>query len=210
MFERLVLEQIKSTLIDLYGKEQHAFRPLGSTTTALVKIMDEISVSLDSKDTYAVHLTCLDVSKAFDRLQHAGLINYLLDCGVNSGFICSLRSYFQNRRANVKCDGKFGPTFMVMSGVPQGSVLGPHLIGGIPFHWGSILINLQAAKMVKYADDITIIEAIPSLKSTSCLPSICTSINELGFEINYSKSKQLCIQRSLENERCYHSAVVAV
>ena len=64
VFERLVLNNVKSHLLNCYDKDQHAYRPDGSTTSALVSIMDRITKSLDESDTVAVRVTCLDLSKA--------------------------------------------------------------------------------------------------------------------------------------------------
>ena len=127
LFERIILKSVKQELLCLYGAQQHAFRPRGSTTSALVQIHDTITRYLDMSNVDAVRLTCLDLSKAFDKLHHNRLLNYLAANDVNKGFVLWLRDYLCDRQQRVKINGNFGPTIHILSGVPQGSVLGPYL-----------------------------------------------------------------------------------
>ena len=67
----------------------------------------------------------LDLSKAFDRFWHAGIIHKLKSYGI-SGQIFGLISYFlSNRQSRVVLDGKSSEEYLVNAGVPQGSILGP-------------------------------------------------------------------------------------
>ena len=67
----------------------------------------------------------LDISKAFDRVWHAGLLHKLKSYGI-SGQIFSLISFFlSNRQLRVVLDGKSSQEYPVNAGVPQGSILGP-------------------------------------------------------------------------------------
>ena len=73
--------------------------------------------------TWAV---ALDISKAFDRVWHAGLLHKLKSYGISRqifGFI----SFLSNRRLRVVLDGKSSQEYPVNAGVPQGSILGPTL-----------------------------------------------------------------------------------
>ena len=72
---------------------------------------------------------CLDLSKAFDKLQHNRLINYLSTRGMNHGFLSWLLSYLQHRSFSIEICNRLGPIVEIHSGVPQGSVLGPFLFG---------------------------------------------------------------------------------
>ena len=93
VFEQLIMDRVKDRLISYYGKQQHAFRPFGSITSALIDITNTISLALDSHDVRAVHLPCLDVSKAFDKLHHNRLLNYLNDREMDHGFLLWLKSF---------------------------------------------------------------------------------------------------------------------
>ena len=197
VFELLILNRMKKPLISLYGKKQHAFRPLGSTVSALIDVVDTISSSLDSRQTLAVHMTCLDLTKAFDKLQHNRLLNYLNARQIKPGFLKWLHSYLTDRRQYVFLNGAAGPIFKITSGVPQGSVMGPYLFAAF---MGQISSESDNEKVVMDADDMTVIETATH-SSSSSLDMIKTQITEMGLSINVSKSTQLCFNRSRDH-RC--------
>ena len=196
VFERLVLKEMKKSLISLYGRNQHAYRPFGSTTSALVSLHDEVTSALDLNDTIAVRLICLDLSKAFDCLQHHRLLNFLESKGVDHGFLVWLKSYLSFRNFQVKVNNRCGPLVKCISGVPQGSVLGPFLFASF---MGSVNFNnVQNIKCIKYADDVTIIEVMKSPDQVQ-LSSHCIStlFSDVGLFLNESKCKELIFQRSV-------------
>ena len=82
-FEQLVLDH---DLLNLYEQQQHPFRPLASTTRALIDIVASLSSHLDSRETFAGHVTCLDLTKALDKLHHNRLLNiatvFYADCSL--------------------------------------------------------------------------------------------------------------------------------
>ena len=198
IFEQLVLDHMKDSLTSLYGPQQHAFRSLGSTTSALIDIVNSISLSLDSCETVAVHMYCLDLTKAFDKIHHNRLLNYLNDRGMNHGFLNWLQSYLSNRKVYVQINGVASPVFDVRSGVPQGTVLGPYLFASF---MGFLLSKCCEAKIVVYADDVTIIEPICKT-SVSHRKKIVSLISDMGLVINPDKCSQLCFKRSMCHRQC--------
>ena len=111
LLERLVLKSVSSQLTPLYGASQHAFRRYGSTESALVKMHDSVTSYLDRSYVTAVRMTCLDFSKAFDRVLHNKLINSLVACDVNRGFIFWLKDYLSDRWQRLKVNDIFGPIY---------------------------------------------------------------------------------------------------
>ena len=69
----------------------------------------------------------LDFSAAFDRVSHCGLVYKLKSIGVGKQFSSIASEFLRYRRQRVRLDGKVSASVDVVSGVPQGSVLGPLL-----------------------------------------------------------------------------------
>ena len=68
-----------------------------------------------------------DLCKAFDSVPHRSLLEKLKVCNINEYILRWLFSYLQGREQSVVLDGKTSSAILVLSGVPQGSVLGPLL-----------------------------------------------------------------------------------
>ena len=200
LFERLVLCHMKESLCRLYGPNQHAYRPFGSTTSALIDIHNSITSFLDKRETKAVRIMCLDISKAFDNIQFNRLLNFLNDSGIDHGFLKWLKSYLSDRFFQVRVNGVCGESTLTTSGVPQGSVLGPFLFASF---MSSIEFESDHVHCVKYADDITIIERIESVSQQHLSrPCIERKIFEAGFTLNVRKCQEIFVRRSNHPLNC--------
>ena len=93
----------------------------------------------------------LDISKAFDRVWHAGLLHKLKSYGISDQIFGLISSFLSNRRLRVVLDGKSSQEYPVNAGVPEGSILGPTLfllyINNLP---DDVICNIAI-----YADDAT-------------------------------------------------------
>ena len=69
----------------------------------------------------------LDISKAFDRVWHAGLLHKLKSYGISGRIFGLISSFLSKRRLRVVLDGKSSQEYPVNAGVRQGSILGPIL-----------------------------------------------------------------------------------
>ena len=94
----------------------------------------------------------LDVSKAFDRVWHAGLLHKLRSYGISGQIFGLISSFLSNRRLRVVLDGKSSQEYPVNAGVLQGSILGPALfllyINDLPV---DVICNIAI-----YTDDTTL------------------------------------------------------
>ena len=102
------------------------YRKFHSTETALLKLTNDIMETVDSGQITI--LTALDMSAAFDTLDHITLLHRLQHTFGLSGYVSSwIRSYLTDRSSFVKIDSSSSPSTTVLTGLPQGSVLGPLL-----------------------------------------------------------------------------------
>ena len=104
---------------------QSGFIPGDSTTYQLLSIYDDFCRSLDKK--CITQALFFDISKAFDRVWHRGLIHKLNAIGIRGSLLNWFSDYLNNRKQAVVIKGKTSSYKTVQSGVPQGSVLGPLL-----------------------------------------------------------------------------------
>ena len=88
---------------DILTSRQYGFRPASTTIDCLVDLIEEITASLDKGD-YAVSLF-LDLSKAFDTVNHQILLNKLAYCGILNIESNFFRSYLNNRKQKVDITG---------------------------------------------------------------------------------------------------------
>ena len=95
----------------------------------------------------------VDLSKAFDTVGHAGIINKLLDYGITGTPQEWITDYLFNRHQQVSFQQTLSRPESIVCGVPQGSILGPLLFVS---YINDITTALHAAKVVKYADDTII------------------------------------------------------
>ena len=68
-----------------------------------------------------------DISKAFDKIWHDGLIYKMMQTGMNKHLLRILANFLKNRKAYIRENKATGPTFHLKAGVPQGDVLSPTL-----------------------------------------------------------------------------------
>ena len=129
MLEKIIFNRLYSYLStqNLITKNQSGFRPGDSTTNQLLYFTNEIHKAFDDPKSLEVRSIFLDISKAFDKVWHEGLIFKLERNGISGNVLKLLKSYLANRKQRVALNGVFSEYANVESGVPQGSVLGPLL-----------------------------------------------------------------------------------
>ena len=133
-------------------KFQSGFRPGDSTINQLIFLVHKIYEALEGgKEVRVVFL-----SKAFDKVWHAGLLRKLEALGIQSPLLQWFESYLRNRKQRVVIEGQCSDRRTINSGVPQGSVLGPLLF---LIYINDITDNLASLPLI-YADDTTLPEIV--------------------------------------------------
>lgn len=150
MMERLVSKQLYSFLCDhfILDNSQFGFRPKRSVVDQLLLTYNCICYWYDQK--FKVDLILFDFSKAFDVVHHETLLDKLFSIGIRGNLLAWIRSFLCGRTMSVKIQGSSSSTRKVLSGVPQGSVLGPLLFIIFINHIGH---NLTTKYMI-FADDL--------------------------------------------------------
>ena len=160
-----VIEKIIYTQLSLYfesnklfSDSQYGFRPNRSTEQATLELTDRIISAMDNNDVPIGIL--LDLSKAFDTIDHAILLSKLEHYGVDGIPLQLVKNYLTNRKQYVKLNEVNSNLLPINTGVPQGSILGPLLF--------IIYINdfTRASSIfdfICYADDTTLFSALNNL-----------------------------------------------
>ena len=181
VFERIIFKNIHNFLLDhsLIYDMQSGFLPNHSTVYQLLEIFHNICISREEKKHTG--LVFCDVSKAFDRVWHRGLIYKLKHYGIGGKLLDLLENYISDRHQCVFINASLSDTLFTNAGVPQGSVLGPIMF--------LIYINDIADNLVSitrlFADDT-------SLSSSSRDPNeIEDTLNKDLSEINNWSQKWL-------------------
>ncbi len=186
---------------NIINANQFGFRENHSTAYGLTKIVDKISERLDSGNT--VIGTFLDLSKAFDTIDHdilIGKLNHYRICGVSSLWF---QNYLSNRKQSVKIGNTVSRMEYIKCGVPQGSILGPLLF---ILYINDCANDLQNSELFMFADDTNLFSAghnIPDLeRSVNAELNILSEwfkANRLSLNIKKTQFMVFSKRRSIQN-----------
>uniref|UniRef100_A0A803TDF9 Reverse transcriptase domain-containing protein n=1 Tax=Anolis carolinensis TaxID=28377 RepID=A0A803TDF9_ANOCA len=127
VLERVVASQLQGFLDDInyLDQSQSGFRPGHGTKTALVALVDDLRRELDRGSVTL--LVLLDISAAFDTIDHGILLGRLSGMGLGGTVLSWLRSFLEGRSQMVKLGDACSDPWPLSCGVPQGSILSPML-----------------------------------------------------------------------------------
>ena len=152
VFEKLLNNRIVGHLekCGLLSDFQYGFRSSRSTADLLTVVSDSIAGAFNRSG--ATRAVALDISKAFDRVWHAGLLHKRKSYGISGQIFALISSFLSNRRLRVVLDGKYSQEYPVNAGAPQGSILGPTLF----LLYINDLPDNDICDIAIYADDTTL------------------------------------------------------
>ena len=185
----------------LLADSQYAYRKQLGTCDALLDLTCHLQGNLDKG--YECRVIQIDFSSAFDLVNHKALIYKLQNLGVGGYVLGLLQDFLTGRQQRVVVDGIFSESRPIVSGVPQGSVLGPLLF---LLYTSDMVVGLEN-KIVQYADDATLVGVVksPLLRNETAL-SLNRDMDRIrewcsrwGMRLNSSKTKTLLISRSRTN-----------
>ena len=198
LLDRRIQEEILNQIeID---DRQYGFRQGHSTTQQLFNITNTIASAFNKKETTAAIF--LDLSNAFDKIDHRSLIHKLYQNGIQKHTTQLIKSYLNNRKFKVRIKDDTSTEKIMKGGVPQGSPLGPILY--------NIYINdlpkTNKAKTSQFADDTAIYSV--SIDPTKAMnqaieetEKIIQYYNKNGLKTNLEKTKAIIFTKKAKNNK---------
>ena len=201
LMEKIIKSTLQTYLLEneLLYYTQHGFLPGRSTQTALLEYLEFVTYSLDQKR--CVDSVYLDFKKAFDSVPHQRLLRKLQRFGIHGDLFYLLKSFLSDRSQCVVVNGKHSSWSRVLSGVPQGSVLGPLLF---LMYIDDLDDVIEDSGLLKFADDVRIFIHYDSHSLTnpsSPLTDDLTRISDwcIKWQMSLNLTKCQCIHFGSDN-----------
>ena len=202
-----VLEKIIALQLSSYFEKnkllfdnQYGFRPKHSTEHAALELIDRITNKMDTNEI-PLHIF-LDLSKAFDTIDHSIILNKLKYYGLKGSNLNLFQSYLSNRKQYTEIEDTTSTILPIQVGVPQGSILGPILF--------IIYVNdlpqcSNKFDFIMYADDTTLSSTIDSFSDINSNASADSLINaEIGKVIEWLKINKLSLNKNKSKYMTFH------
>ena len=198
LFELQILEILEEKLD--FNPMQFGFKE-GTSTTDACLLLKETFYSYTSDGNMAYGLF-VDLSKAFDTVDHSLLGQIMIQRGIPPDVIYLLMHYIRNQKARVLWNGEKGQYFYIEKGVRQGGILSPmlfklyidHILKEILEMNIGCKLGLLRVNIIAYADDIVLL-ANNKENLSKLYESFKLKIRSMGLVINQNKSKCMIFKR---------------
>lgn len=197
LFEKILRDKMDFSMDENYISDfQFGFKKEHSAVHALLKFQNDVVNNLRTQTcTVAVSL---DIEKAFDRVYHKGLLYKLIRLGFDPFIIKIFNSFLSDRRFFVQIGSTQSDLGSIQCGVPQGSLLAPHLYNIFVYDFPHIF---EDSKAILYADDSLLyahnLSPKIALKNVEeHLYFVWEFYKSWGIKINSSKSVAICIRNA--------------
>ena len=215
ILERVIHSRLSDHLLSFpsLSPYQSAYRKFHSTETALLRIHNDLLLAINQQKISA--LVLLDLSAAFDTIDHSILLKRLSSTfGITGNALSLLSSYLTNRSQSVTVGSHSTDPCPIHTGVPQGSVLGPLLFSlyTTPL---SFLFKGSPVSFHLYADDTQLYISFSSSDSacnlsilSDTLDSVHNWLTSNRLSVNPSKTEYLLIGTNQQRSKVTNSSVV--
>ena len=191
MFELCIVDNVKDLLIT--SDSQFGFKPGLGCNHAIYSARVIINYCVSNNST--VNLCSLDVSKAFDRINHSALFIKLMNRNFPRNLIVLLSNWYRKISAIVRWNSCLSHSVKMFTGVRQGGILSPYLFAILV---DDILMKLKSSGLgcricglvfnaITYADDLLLLSI--SLTDLQAMVNLCaTEFEAIGLALNIKKS----------------------
>ena len=191
IFEHCILDKFGSFLVS--SDNQFGFKKQSGCNNAIYTLRSVVDYFVSRNTT--VNICSLDLSKAFDKMNHDALFIKLMDRNVPLKLLCLIEFWFSHTQTCVQWDSFRSSFFTLQCGVRQGGVLSPYLfalyidtvISHVISHNVGCCVKQTNFSIMVYADDILLLS--PSVCVLQDLLTICENqLIDIDMHINSSKS----------------------
>lgn len=199
IFEKLMLERLSEheRQNKIFIPQQFGFRTEHSTVQQILRITECASLGFNKNRTTGLAL--LDLERAFDSVWHDGLVHKLIKNNYPVYLVKLVQSFLKNRSGYAMMNDSSSASFNIPAGVPQGSLLSPHLF--------NVFINdidlPSDTNLAIYADDTALFCDVPwkniksvSKKLTTALEVVAKFFNSWKIRLNDTKTEVIAFTHS--------------
>ena len=196
VMEKIINSRIQEHIVEneILRQNQHGFTSGRSCLTNLLTALDNWTKEMDQGNS--VDVIYLDFAKAFDSVPHKRLLKKLEGYGIRGKLLAWIKDFLQHRQQRVIYNDEVSEWTQVLSGVPQGSVLGPTLF---------ILYVMDIPEVINssvdmFADDTKLYRAIQKDEDIEILQRDINNLMEWSriwmMKFNVKKCKHMRISRN--------------